>query len=154
MGAWGLRGDLKIERITDVPERFSPGKTVFLDLRPSRVERSRRVKDGLVVKLDLVSDRTQAEGQRGRFLTVPKEGLEPLPPGSYYHFHIIDMEVWSEDGEPLGKVTRILPAGDYDVYLVGGGQRKELMIPAADEYVLDVDVPGNRMTVRVPEGLG
>ena len=153
IGPWGIRGDLKIEPTTDVSDRFSQGSAVYLSGRPARIERSRKSKKTVIVKLDVVADRTDAEGLRGQILTVPEDDLQTLPPGSYYHFHIIDMDVWSEDGEHLGKVTRILPTGGRDVYVVGGGSSGELLIPAADEYVLEVDVQGNRMTVRVPETL-
>ena len=142
-----------MEPSTDVSDRFSQGSAVYLNGRPARIERSRSSKGAVIVKLDVVADRTDAEGLHGQLLTVPEDDLQTLPPGSYYHFHIVDMDVWSEDGEHLGKVTRILPAGDGDVYVVSGAPNGELLIPAVAEYVLDVDVQGNRMTVRVPEGM-
>lgn len=151
IGPWGIRGDLKIEPATDVSNRFAQGSAVYLSGRSARIERSRKSKKTIIVKLDVVADRTDAEGLRGQLLTVPEDVLQTLPPGSYYHFHIIDMDVWNEDGEHLGKVTRILPTGGRDVYVISGGPDGELLIPAADEHVLDVDVQGNRMTVRAPE---
>ena len=62
---------------------------------------------------------------------MPLHDVGPPPEGSYYHFHIIDMDVWNEDGEHLGKVTRILPTGGRDVYVISGGPDGELLIPAA-----------------------
>ena len=152
LGAWGIRGDLKLQPSTDVPDRFSAGNTVYLNGRLSRIERSRTSKGTFIVKLDVVGDRTDAEAVQGHLLTVPEDSLQTLPPGSYYHFHVIDMVVYSEHGERLGKVTRILPSGERDVYVVTEGSGEEVLIPAVEDYVLEVDVPANKMTVRLPEG--
>jgi 16S rRNA processing protein RimM len=152
VGAWGIRGEIRVHPATDVPDRFSPGNAVYLNGRLSRIERSRTSKGTVIVKLDVVGDRTDAEGMREQFLTVPRESLQRLPPGSYYHFHIIDMEVYSEHEERLGKVTQILPTGGRDVYVVSGGSGEEVLIPAVEDYIIEVDVQANRMTVRLPEG--
>ena len=151
LGAWGIWGDLKVRSATDIPERFAPGNTVHLDGEPSRIERVRPSKGTLIVKLDVVEDRTAAEAVRGQPLTIPQENLADLPSGSYYHFHIIDMETYTEDGRRLGTVRRILPAGDVDVYEIAATDGGETLVPATEEYILDVDVPANRMIVRLPE---
>ena len=151
LGAWGVRGDIKVRSATDMPERFAPGNTVHLDGTPSRIERVRPSKGTLIVKLDVVEDRTAAEAVRGQPLTIPRENLAALPSGSYYHFHIIDMETYTEDGRRLGTVRRILPAGDVDVYEIAATDGGEALVPATEEYVLEVDVSANRMIVRLPE---
>ena len=153
-GAWGLRGDLKIQLLTDFPSRFSPGSVVYLEGEPARVERSRPIRGGMLVKLDVVNDRTRAESLGGHFLSIPEREVGPLPEGSYYHFQIIDARVWSDQGEYLGQVAEILTTGSNDVYVVKGSDRKELLIPALEGVILAVDLFQNRITVRLPEGLG
>ena len=152
-GPWGLRGDVNVKLLTDSPSRFSPGSILFLDGEPARIERSRPIRSGLRVKLDTVNDRTRAELLAGRLLTVPQRDVAPLPKGTYYHFQIIDMGVWSDDGQYLGDVKEILNTGGNDVYVVRDSANNEVLIPALDGVVLEVDVPGSRMTVRLPEGL-
>ena len=152
-GKWGLHGDLKVEVLTDFTERFSPGSILYLDGQPARVERSRSFKAGFLVKLDLVNDRTEAELQRGRSVTIPQREVKPLPEGSFYHFQIVDIDVWNEKGEYLGKVKEILSTGSNDVYVVRGESRKEILVPALEEVVLDVNLQDSRMTVRLPQGL-
>ena len=83
----------------------------------------------------------------------PSVKLKPLPEGSYYHFQIIDMAVWSDGGEYLGEVKEILPAGGTDVYVVKGEDKGELLIPALADVVVNVAIEGNKMTVHLPEGL-
>ena len=153
VGAWGLRGEVKVQTHTDNPKRLSVGGRVFLSGRPTTIERAARTKAGLRLKLDLAGDRTQAEELRGLLLTVPRADVAPLPEGSYYHFQIIDMDVLSEDGEPIGRVGEILATGSNDVYVVKDSGRKDVLIPAVAGVVLKVDPDQNRMIVRLPEGL-
>ena len=152
-GVWGLRGDLRVEVLSDLPSRFAPGSIVYLDDRPVRVQRSRPSKNGLLVKLDAANDRTTAESLRGRSLTIPQRDIGPLQSGSYYHFQIIDMDVWSEQGEYLGIVKEILSTGSNDVYVVREESKRELLLPALADVVVKVDLGEHKMTVRVPDGL-
>ena len=79
--------------------------------------------------------------------------MPPPPDGSYYHFQVIDMDVVSEDGEPMGKVAEILTTGSNDVYVVRDPSSKDVLVPAIADVVLSVDPDQNRMIVRLPDGL-
>ena len=100
--AWGLRGDVGVEVLSDVPERFAVGSVLWLKGEPTRVEHARKSKRGITLKLDAANNRTQAEALRGEDLTVLLEQVEPLPDGTYYHFQILGMRVLTDDGEHLG----------------------------------------------------
>lgn len=151
--AWGLRGDVSVEALSDAPMRFAPGSVLRLRGRATRVERSRKGKRGLLVKLDAANDRTQAESLRGLELTVLPDEVEALPDGMYYHFQILGMRVLTEDGEQLGAVSEIIATGANDVYVVHEEGRRDILIPALPDVVLDVDVQAGKMLVSLPDGL-
>ena len=118
-----------------------------------RVRRSRELKGGLLLKLDSVDDRTSAERLRGKSLSVPANEVPPLPEGTYYHYQLIDLDVYTREGERLGAVREILATGANDVYVVGRPEAKDLLIPALKGVVVCVDLAAGRMIVRLPEGL-
>ena len=151
VGAWGLRGDVKVETHSDYPDRFAPGSSVYLDNERRKVLRVHNHKVGYVVGLDGVPDRTSAELLRGKTLTVPASELPGLDDGTFFYFDIIDMDVHTADGDDLGRIEEIISAGGNDVYVVRGGGR-EVLIPAARDYVDEVDVERGIMTVSLPEG--
>ena len=151
--AWGLRGDVSVDVLSDSPNRFAPGGVLWLKGKSTLVERSRRSKRGLLVKLDVANDRTQAEMLRGEELTVLPEQVEPLPDGMFYHFQILDMHVVTDDGERLGVVSEIIVTGSNDVYVVHKEGRRDILIPALPDVVLDVDLEEGVMTVSLPDGL-
>ena len=151
IGAWGLRGDVKVEAHSDYPDRFAPGSSVYLDNERCVILRVHGHKVGYVVGLDGVPDRTSAELLRGKKLTVPASELPELDDDTFFYFDIIDMAVRTTSGDELGRVEEILSAGGNDVYVVRGAG-KEMLIPAAREYVVEVDVERGIMTVSLPDG--
>lgn len=153
MAARGLAGQLKIEPLSDFPGRFSPGGHLFLDGNLHLLETSAKLPDGsLAIKLEGIESREEAQKLLGLELTVPRDLVPPPPDGSYYHFQLIDMEVYTISGELLGAVTEILDVGPNDVYVVNNDGR-EVLVPALEGVVLDVDVESARMTVELPDGL-
>ena len=152
-GAWGLRGDIKVELHTRSPDRFSPGSQLFLDGRPVTVQHMRAQKNHVVVKLDAISDRSGAESLGGHLLTIPEEQLPPLPGDQFYHFELLDMSVYADDDTHLGTISEIITTPGNDVYVVQKAGFRDLLLPALASVVLEVDVPGKRMTVHLLEGL-
>lgn len=152
-GAWGIRGEVKIQPFANSPARFAPGAEVYVDGRAAIVQSARPHRAGLVARLSGVQDRTAAENLAGALLTVPEDALAPLPEGDYYHFQLIGMAVFSEDCEPLGEIAEIVEAPGNDVYIIRKDGARDLLIPAIKEVIVGIDVPAARMTVRLIPGL-
>ncbi len=153
VGPWGLRGDIKVHSLTDIPSRFSPGSILQIGTRSVEVERSRSDKNTLIVKLDTINDRNEAEEIRGLPLTIPKQQIKSLPKGDYYHFQIIGIDVCNDQGEYIGKVDEIISTGNNDVYVIKNNENKDMLIPAIKSVILDVDTQNKKMRVEIPEGL-
>lgn len=106
-----------------------------------------------VVRFEGILDRTAASQVRGTKLYVPAERLPKLPPGEYYHYQVLGCDVFDEDGQALGRVTRIFNNGAHDVYEVKSEMGREVLIPAVDTFVVAVDLEAKKMTVRLLEGM-
>jgi 16S rRNA processing protein RimM len=146
---WGLRGDLRVQPLTDFPERFQRGAALWVRGRRHEVQRSRSSRGLVYLGLSGIDSRNAAEELRGALLEVPESDLMPLPEGQYYRFQVIGLEVRTPEGSSLGRVAEILSTASNDVYVVRGGPR-ELLIPAIEDVVLEVDVQGGRLVVDLP----
>jgi 16S rRNA processing protein RimM len=62
------------------------------------------------------------------------------------------MEVINLDGSILGLVEDVLETGAHDILVVNEGS-DEVMIPAVELYVLDIDFDSRKIKVDVPEEL-
>jgi 16S rRNA processing protein RimM len=160
LGAHGVGGELKVQVISEDPHRFGRMEQVHIGLEegdpePRALERFRLHKGNALLKLVGCDDRDSATALRGYLLQVPIEDAIPLEEGEYYEFQILGLEVWTVSGEHLGRVVDVLATGANDVYVVHGTYpgHREVLIPALESVVLEIDLEGARMVVELPEGL-
>src|SRR5690606_19550772 len=89
LAPWGIRGEVKVDLLSDDPERLRPGLEVWVappgggPARPDTVEWARPHGRFWRVKLAGCPDRTAAEALRGGRLQVPEDRVPPLPEGRY-----------------------------------------------------------------------
>jgi len=156
----GIRGELRVEIVTGYPERLGQHADLYL-AAPAHPEAVRRYpaeamrshREIVLRKLGGCDDRNAADELRGMLVQVPIEEAVPLEEGEYYHFQIIGVQVETESGESLGRVVDVLETGAHDVYIVRG-PRGEVLLPAVDELVLELDLESRRMVVRLLPGMG
>ena len=152
LSPWGVRGDLKVEPLADLPSLLSPGRSVSVGSQTHTIQRSRRRGRLLHIKLSGIDDRDAAEALKDRYLQLPESELEPLREGQYYRFQLIGLSVRSSAGQTLGRVSRILTTPSNDVFVVDG-PRGEILVPAIDDIVKEIDIEGGGMTIEVVPGL-
>jgi 16S rRNA processing protein RimM len=154
---FGVKGEMKIEPLTDFPERFTGLTRVYL-VSPAGKEivcevKSVRYAGGApFLHFSGYDSPEKAKAINGWFIKVPREEAVRLPEGTYYWFELIGMEVVSEDGEKLGTIVDVFETGSNDVYVMKHG-RKETYIPATAEVVRQIDRQAKRMVIRLIEGL-
>jgi 16S rRNA processing protein RimM len=160
VGAHGIRGELKVELMTDDPHRFQWLDRVFLGLDDQepvlRALAGYRLHKGrALLQLEDCRDRTTAQALRGQLVQVPLEEAISPEEGAYFEHQILGLEVWTVAGELLGEVVEIIFTGANDVYVVHGSDpdRREILIPVIEGVVLEIDLEGGRLTVELPEGL-
>ena len=151
-GPHGLRGELTVEPLTDFPQRFRTGAVLWAAGHEYTVRHARPHRDALLLELDGIDSREQAGTLRGLLLEVPETELAALAEGEYYRFQLVGMEVVDVGGTALGRIEEVLDTGANDVYIVRSAEG-ELLLPAIDSVVKDVDVAGRRMVVELIEGL-
>ena len=86
----------------------------------------------------------------GAELCVPESRLPPTASGEFYWYQLIGLEVVNTEGQKLGTLEEIIETGSNDVYVVRRG-REEILVPAIEEVVRDVDLQRRLMTVDLPE---
>ncbi|MDW8065950.1 MAG: ribosome maturation factor RimM [Anaerolineae bacterium] len=151
---WGVRGEMKLEILTDFPEKLKRLKRVYIgeEAIPYEGVRFRYYKGMVLMRLPGCETREAAEALRGRLVLIDREEAVPLPPGEFYEHEILDMEVYTTDGRHLGRIKEIIYTGANDVYLVIG-PFGEVLIPAIKEVVREIAVDSNRMVVWLMPGL-
>lgn len=150
----GVRGELRVEILTDYPERLPSHRVLYIGPEPTpyQVEGIRFHRGAALIKLAGCDDRNAAEELRGQWVQIPIEAAVPLEEGEYYHFQVVGVEVVTTEGEPLGRVAEVIETGANDVYVVHG-PRGEVLIPAIEDVVRELDLEARRMIVEILPGL-
>lgn len=148
----GIEGELKVQIATDFPDRFAPGRLVYIDGQPLQIEGSRRQKHHLLLKLAGFSTRQDAEKLRGQDLTIPRTELRSLPEGEYYAFQLIGLAVETTAGSYVGTIIDLMTTASNDIYIVQS-ERGELLIPAIEDVVKSVDLENGKVVIEAIEGL-
>ncbi len=151
----GVKGEMLMAVLTDFPERLTPETTLYLgeDHEPHSLTSRRHHNDGLLVRFDDHQRREDVETWSNTNVYVPAADRPPLPEGEYYLHQLVGLRVVTDEGETLGELTEALETGANLVYVVRTPEGKEVLLPAIDEVVLKVDVPGGQMTVHLLDGL-
>ena len=152
--AHGIDGAVRVQGLTDYPERFKKGATVKADERRLTIVDSSSNGEHFTLRFAEVPDRSSAESLIGTYLTVPMEEAGPLPEGSYYHFQLVGLRVVDPRGQELGQVEEVLtyPANDVLRVVRPGGQ--ELLVPMIRSVIRSIDPLSGRMLVEMPEEVG
>jgi 16S rRNA processing protein RimM len=153
--AHGVRGEMRVAVYTDVPERFTWLKTVYLgetDPEPVAVEGVRFHQELALLKLAGVDDRDTADELRGEWLQVPLDDAIPLEEGEYFLYQLMGLTVVTDEGETLGELVELLETGANLVFIVRG-DKGDILLPDTKEVVQDIDFANGRMTVHLLPGL-
>ena len=74
-----------------------------------------------------------------------------LPDGAFFLEDIIGLDVVDGDGRRLGVLREVLSPSLQQVYVVEG--EREIMIPAVPEFILETNIEGGFIKVRLIEGM-
>ena len=149
--AHGVKGALRVELLTDFPERFRPGNEIDIGGRPLVVARSEEQEGGLLVTFEGINDRNAAEELVGAYCTLPLDAAKPLPADRYYHFQLVGLSVFdAHQQRDLGRVAEVLTYSANDVLRVVDG-KTEILIPMIKSVVRTINTDEGRIIVDLPE---
>lgn len=151
----GVNGEVRVELLTDNPERFEWLDAVYVGEKSPRlvtIDSVRYHQNAVLLKLSGYPSRTEAEELRGELLLVPESEAVPLEDDEYFLHQIIGIEVVTEEGNNLGRLTEILETGANNVFVVKGSGR-EVLIPDIPDVIKVVDLENNRLVIHALPGL-
>ncbi|MEU0967891.1 ribosome maturation factor RimM [Streptomyces sp. NPDC005917] len=156
--AHGIKGEVTVEVRTDEPElRLAPGAVLATDpegVGPLTIETGRVHSGRLLLRFEGVKDRTGAEALRNTLLIAEIDPDEvPEDPDEYYDHQLIDLDVVTEDGTEVGRITEISHLPSQDLFIVERPDGSEVMIPFVEEIVTEIDLEQQKAVIAPPPGL-
>ncbi|RZU44719.1 16S rRNA processing protein RimM [Streptomyces sp. BK022] len=156
--AHGIKGEVTVEVRTDEPEsRLAPGAVLATDpasVGPLTIATGRVHSGRLLLRFEGVSDRTGAEALRNTLLIADVDPEEmPEDEDEFYDHQLIDLDVVTEDGTEVGRITEISHLPSQDLFIVERPDGSEVLIPFVEEIVSEIDLDEQRAVITPPPGL-
>lgn len=150
----GIKGDVKVLPLTDDVKRFEDLKNVYLgdDKLKLEIEKVGYVKGNVLLQFKNYLNINDVEKFKNLDLWINEEDKVELPKDSYFLSDILGLEVHLKEGDHLGTVVDILQPGANDVYVIKDG-KKEYLIPAIKDVVIEVDISENKMVIDPIDGM-
>ncbi|MCY8176823.1 ribosome maturation factor RimM [Bacillus inaquosorum] len=156
----GIKGEVRVISKTDfAEERYKPGNTLYLFMdglnEPVEVtvNTHRLHKQFHLLQFKERQSLNEVEELKNAIIKVPEEDLGELNEGEFYFHEIIGCEVFTEDGELIGKIKEILTPGANDVWVVARKGKKDALIPYIESVVKHIDVSEKKIEIELMEGL-
>lgn len=154
---FGIKGMVKVNPFTDDISQFEEMETILVDkkgsLQEMQIEEVKYSKNQVLLKLKGIETVEEAEKYRNCYLKLPREKARKLPKNTYFIADLIGLEVYTEEGNLLGKVDDIYNTGASDIYVIKDELGKQILLPAIKDVIKQVDLEQEKIVVHLLEGL-
>lgn len=153
----GIRGEVKVFPTTDDPMRFKKLKQAVICGRRENVNVEiasvKFFKQYVILKFKEFDNINDIEQYVKKDLCVTRENAVKCEPGEYFICDLIGLDVITDEGEHIGKLTDVLETGANNVYEVTADNGKTILIPVIDQCILDHNLEEKTVTVHMLPGL-
>ena len=153
----GLKGEVKLNSFAEDDTVFETLSKVYLkrksDIIEKEIEKVGYTKNQVILKFKNCNSIDEAELLRNSYLLVKRTDLDDLPEGVFYIADLIGLDVYTEEGELLGKVDDIYSTGANDIYVVKDEMGKQKLLPGIDEVIKNINIDEGKIVVHLLEGL-
>jgi 16S rRNA processing protein RimM len=164
--AQGLQGQIKVRPHSSDPVALLSSKALWLSLIPRRssgvassveqasltlyqVKQAKMHSGTVVITLDGITDRNQAEALKGARILVGRDVFPKTDADSYYWVDLIGCKAVNLQGESLGEVIDVNDNGAHGIIALGDLETKTVkqLVPFVNEAVQNVDLPNKLITL-------
>ena len=156
VNTFGIKGEVKVTPFTNDVSRFDDLEKVYVKTRKEdklyKVEGVRYHKNMVLLNLEGIENPEQAELLKNAYLEINREDAIPLEEGQYFIVDLIGLDVYTDEGNLLGKVDDIYNTGANDIYVVKDELGKQVLLPGIKEVIKEV-ILDDRIIVHLIPGL-
>lgn len=154
---YGLQGMVQMSVEPDVKALIQKGDPLFIQIDGQRVpfflnDLEAVSEDLLLVKFEFIENLDDARAICGNEVFLdPGIGIATQDDTDHY-LALEGYQVFNQDGELLGMITGLM-THEHNPLLLIDHQGKELLIPAAGDFILQIDHDNRTVRMNLPEGL-
>jgi 16S rRNA processing protein RimM len=158
--AHGIGGEVVVDVRTDDPDgRFAPGTALRARARDKTektyvVDAVREHGGRLLMRLDGVASRDDADALRGSLFIVDTADLPPIDdPDEFYDHQLEGLRVRTVTGRDVGTVAEVLHTAAGELLSVKTDDDAEVLVPFVGAIVTSVSLADGIVEIDPPDGL-
>jgi 16S rRNA processing protein RimM len=154
----GIKGEVKVFSYSGSPENFKYYNNIVLRKTQEsgttiyEIVKSREQGRVAILELGGVTSREAAEALQGSTVWLMKGDFQKLGPDEYYWHQLENLQVITESGRELGRVSKLFSTPAHDIMVVTG-KGHEYMVPVKAGIIIAVDEQGGKIVISPPAGL-
>ena len=157
VNTFGIKGMVKVMPFTDDIRRFDKLDKVYIEKNKSKkeykIEEVKYHKNMVLIKFEGIDKIEQAEELRNSYWTVSRDSVEELEEGRYYIVDLLGLDVYTDEQVLLGTLDDIFNTGSNDIYVVKNKKGKQILLPAIEDVIKQVDLENKKIIVHLLPGL-
>jgi len=157
----GKQGELTIKLEVDFLEECKKLESVLIQMNkmdvsliPFFISKSQFQNNGtLRIKFDDIDTIADAKPLVGKSIYIPNRFLPVLKGNQFYHHEVADFTIIDTSFGKVGQLNQILNYPKQAIFEVINTENKEILIPVANDIIINVDRAKKTITVTAPDGL-
>ena len=147
----GIKGELKVKSDTSF-DRFKKGNKLYIEKEEEITINSHRQHKGMeLITINNLTNINDVLCYVGKDLYVP-HNREELEDGEFYYEDLIGLDCYDSKDNLIGTVVDLqeVPQG---LILEIKSSVKTILVPFVDEFIVDIDLDNNKLSINEIEGL-
>ncbi|NDE28494.1 MAG: 16S rRNA processing protein RimM [Flavobacteriia bacterium] len=154
---FSFKGEMLAKVDSDTPEEYITLESIFVELStglvPFFIKKCQLHKSELLrIQFDSVDNEAAAMALLKKDLYLPLSLLPPLKGTQFYYHEVVGFSI-EEDGKLLGAIQQVIESGAQALFQVQTEERKEVLIPIHDDFIVAIHRDLKKIVMQLPEGL-
>lgn len=152
----GCKGGVKLESWCNTPDELALLKKLYIykngSYKEFKVIKSSVFKQFVVSQLEGINDMDEAIALKNTVIYADRNDFQ-LEEGEYFIADLVGVEVIDVDSQKIyGTLVDTINRGASDIYVIKT-DNGEVMIPAVEEFIKELDIKNKKMLIRPIEGM-
>lgn len=142
----GLKGELKVYPYTDYKQRYEELDEITVSGRKYNISSVSYAKEMVLLKLNGIDTVESAKTFVGKEISIGREQTRKLDEDEYLIIDLIGCSVYDEQNNLVGKIKDVLTYVSSDIYVIST-ESGEILIPAVERFIKNIDVKAKRVSI-------